>query len=77
MRNDAGPISNEVIGPLALMALVWQSTLMTGIMRFRSYAMNHLLTTCLEELREVRAAPGQHVPTKALDMVKEFLGDKK
>ena len=69
-------ISAQTIGPLILMGKVIQSTITTGIMWMRSIAMNHILVEALSELREVRANPGQHVPTKALDMVAEFLGDK-
>ena len=69
-------ISAQTIGPLILMGKVTQSTITTGITRMRTRAINHILVEALSELREVRANPGQHVPTKTLDMVAEFLGDK-
>lgn len=76
-RNGLSITSAETLGPLVLMVFVIQSTLMTGIMRFRSFAMNHILVEALSELREVRANPGMPVPTVAMDLVARFLGDKK
>jgi len=61
-------------GPIVLMVFAIQSTMMTGVMRFRSIAMNHIL---VEMLKEVRDARGGHVPEHLKDLLAGFLGDKK
>ena len=66
-------ISKDVILPLVLMWVAWQSTLTVGIIRMRSFALNHVFVETLEELRKTSREVPQHIS----DLIAGFLGDKK
>lgn len=70
-------ISNLTIGPLILMWAVLQSTILTGLIRARSMAMNGMFVELMKELADAKIRLGEGPPEKIERLVRDFLGDKK
>ena len=77
MKIGHNAISNQVLGPIALMAFVLQSAFLVGILRFRAKALHSMFVMVLVELRECKAKLGEEVPHEINIMIAGFLVDKK
>jgi len=73
VRDGYGIMSNQGMGALVLTWLTWQSTITLGIMRMRSYALNHVFVETLKKLRDAQEV----VPEEISELIAGFLGDKK
>lgn len=73
VRDGYGIISNQGIGPLVLTWLACHSLFLVGIMRMRSYALNHVFVETLNKLREAQGV----IPKDIDELIARFLGDKK
>ena len=75
--NGFGVISNQAIGPLALAWLGVQMTLIVGIIRGRSLAMNTLFVQLMKEAYDAKKRLGEELDPKSVAIVEEFIGDKR
>lgn len=73
VRDGYGIISNQGLGPLVLSWLACHSLFLVGIMRMRSFALNHVFVETLNKLREAQGV----IPKDIDELIARFLGDKK